>query len=172
MRARAWFEAGMSTIEMIGIVVLLLVLVGVGATTFIGAQQNEARTATMQQLVGIVAEAKAASSSAGAILDVAPSGTGSVITLYTGWTITSSALRQKYTTTVPVGLLVGSGPAAATQPAFDLYVYRNGSFYAQVGAAQQPCAALALGVVDVSVVGSDAYPLSCEELAVSAGVVQ
>jgi hypothetical protein len=164
---RAW-----STIEVVAVTAILVILLGAGTVAFAAYQHNSVRIGTMKQLVGIVSEAKGASSSEGSILEVAPSGVGSVITIYSGWTITPTAVLEKFTTPTPVGLRVGAAGVGTSNGSFDLYVSRNGSFYASLAGVAQSCASLALGAMDAGKVGNDAYPLDCSELALDAGLIQ
>lgn len=145
-------------------ILALFVVVGFNMSRTPPSVANQ--TTTLQGLVTILDRIRSQASAAGAILSVAPTAMGSSLTVYSGWsTATQIAV---YTTPVPIGLHI-TAPLDSAGSTFSLFVRRNGSWYAMLGANTIACSStFVIGVYNgTTVPASNGYPISCASLALT-----
>jgi len=159
-------ERGVTMFEVLLVASILAFFVIVGFNMSRSAPPAANRTTTLQSLVSILDRTRAQASAAGAILAVSPTTSGSSVIVYSGWSTATQVAT--YTTAVPLGLHV-TAPVDTAGNTFSLYVRRNGSWYAMLGAATIDCASTFLiGVYNgTTVAAADGYPITCSSLSVT-----
>jgi hypothetical protein len=156
-------EEGVTLFELllIGFITALFALVGYGMAR--NAPATADHTTTLQRWAAIMDKTRQEASNAGTLVTVAPAGTGSTITVYSGW----STATQLDTYTLPLALGLEDVSQSTASNAFSFYVRRNGSWSALLGASSVPCSdTIQIGVyASATSVGADAYPISCAAFA-------
>ena len=142
-------------------IMALFALAGYGMARTAPATAN--RTTTLQRWVGIMDKTRQEAANAGTLVTVAPSGSETAVTVYSGW----STATQLDTYTLPVAMGLEDVSQSVASNSFSFYVRRNGSWYALLGTNPLPCAdAIRVGVYDSGTsVGTDGYPISCAAFA-------
>jgi len=142
-------------------IMALFALAGFGMASTAPANAN--RTTTLQRWVAIMDKTRQEAANAGTLVTVAPSGSATAVTVYSGWS--TATQLDSYTLPVTMGFEDVSQSVAGN--AFSFYVRRNGSWYALLGTNAISCSdTMRVGAYDsASSVGADGYLISCAAFA-------
>lgn len=171
------FERGMTVLEVLVTLAILIVGLFAGASLIVSSHPSE-RTRASSQLLGALDRVHAIAATNGATLQIAPAGKGSILRLLDGFL--SGNVVESVSTDMPVALRYSGGLSESAQ----LAIRRDGSWYPVVNNAEQACdGSEALGFIGPALGSSttaasfgpqaqaiqlgESYQLSCVDMHIS-----